>query len=260
MDCNAATTIASHSISILPMFSIFLKRERKFGGYEMNITDLLVTAESVETGERLTGYVCGCKQCRTAREYEKYNRSRPIGLLTHPEEKYGNVRVYTDTMEFVKNKEKLMRGLYIDDERKNVDLMRARFELYDIEICGIDDLPNNIDAIIREISTGSYDFLIIDFDLTKWRVCCNSDDIMMAIRGRGNDIYTILLTNFPIDEGIDLKLYDCEMQKIALSSPLKMRELIGKIKRGVARIEDKYGTSLLDKRSKELLEIINTIK
>ena len=46
-------------------------------------------------------YVCGCKQCRTAFPDEKYDHSRPIGLLTHPEEKYGNVRVYTDTLEFV---------------------------------------------------------------------------------------------------------------------------------------------------------------
>ena len=26
-----------------------------------------------------------------------YDHSRPIGLLTHPELEYGNVRVYTDT-------------------------------------------------------------------------------------------------------------------------------------------------------------------
>jgi hypothetical protein len=32
-----------------------------------------------------------------------YDHSRPIGLLTHPELEYGNVRVYTDTMEFVNN-------------------------------------------------------------------------------------------------------------------------------------------------------------
>lgn len=32
----------------------------------MKMTDLIVTAESVQDGKRLTGYVCGCKQCRTA--------------------------------------------------------------------------------------------------------------------------------------------------------------------------------------------------
>ena len=51
--------------------------------------------------KRLIGYVCGCKSCRTAFPDEKYDHSRPIGLLTHPDEKYGNVRVYTDTMELV---------------------------------------------------------------------------------------------------------------------------------------------------------------
>lgn len=70
----------------------------------MKITDLIVTAEDAKTGKRLTGYVCGCKQCRTAFPDEEYDHSRPIGLLTHPELEYGNVRVYTDTMEFVNNK------------------------------------------------------------------------------------------------------------------------------------------------------------
>ena len=68
----------------------------------MRIEELLVTAEDIQTGERLTGYVCGCKSCRTAFEHEKYDKNRPIGLLTHPDGLYGNVRVYTDTLEFVK--------------------------------------------------------------------------------------------------------------------------------------------------------------
>lgn len=67
----------------------------------INMNDLLVTAESVKTGKRLIGYVCGCKSCRTAFPDEVYDHTRPIGTLTHPDEKYGNVRVYTDTMEFV---------------------------------------------------------------------------------------------------------------------------------------------------------------
>lgn len=68
----------------------------------MKATDLLVTAECVKTGERLIGYVCSCKSCRTPFPDEKYDRTRPIGLLTHPDEVYGNVRVYTDTLEFAK--------------------------------------------------------------------------------------------------------------------------------------------------------------
>lgn len=51
--------------------------------------------------------MCGCKQCRTAFDFEDYDRSRPIGMLTHPEEEYGNVRVYTDTMEFVNTDRKM---------------------------------------------------------------------------------------------------------------------------------------------------------
>ena len=75
----------------------------------MKVEDLLVTAEDIQTGKRVMGYVCGCKQCRTAfDDFEDYDHSRPIGMLTHPEEEYGNVRVYTDTMEFV-NKDREMK-------------------------------------------------------------------------------------------------------------------------------------------------------
>lgn len=67
----------------------------------MDIGRLLVKAESVSTGKMLTGFVCACKSCRTPYEHEKYDKNRPLGMLTHLDEEYGNVRVYTDTMEFV---------------------------------------------------------------------------------------------------------------------------------------------------------------
>lgn len=70
----------------------------------MKITDLIVSAESVATGERVIGYVCGCKQCRTPFEDEKVRPNRPIGMLTNAELEYGNVRVYTDTLELVNKK------------------------------------------------------------------------------------------------------------------------------------------------------------
>lgn len=67
----------------------------------MKITDLLVYAEDCQTGEKMMGYVCGCKSCATPFEHENIDRSRPLGLLTHPNEKYGNVRVYVDNLELV---------------------------------------------------------------------------------------------------------------------------------------------------------------
>ena len=70
----------------------------------MKITDLIVSAESVATGERVIGYVCGCKQCRTPFDDEKVRPNRPIGMLTNAELEYGNVRVYTDTLELVNKK------------------------------------------------------------------------------------------------------------------------------------------------------------
>lgn len=69
----------------------------------MNATDLLVTAEDVQTGKRLIGYVCCCKDCqrRLFESMDGIDENRPIGLLTHPDLEYGNVTVYTDNMEFV---------------------------------------------------------------------------------------------------------------------------------------------------------------
>lgn len=63
--------------------------------------DLIVSAECVETGERLVGYVCCCTSCQTPWEDEKYDTTRPLGLLTTPDGMDGNIRVYTDNMEFV---------------------------------------------------------------------------------------------------------------------------------------------------------------
>ena len=67
--------------------------------------DLIVSAECVETGQRLIGYVCCCKFCQKARENETYDKSRPIGHLTSPDGLNGGIRVYTDNMEFVNAKE-----------------------------------------------------------------------------------------------------------------------------------------------------------
>ena len=65
----------------------------------MRVEDLIVWATEVETGKRVYGYVCACDQCRTPSTSEVYDKSRPTGLLTHPNSEYGNVRVYTDDLE-----------------------------------------------------------------------------------------------------------------------------------------------------------------
>ena len=69
----------------------------------MKITekDLIVSAEKVSSGERVKGYVCCCKICRTPLDNEKYDKTRPIGRLTSTDGSFGGVRVYTDNMEFV---------------------------------------------------------------------------------------------------------------------------------------------------------------
>ena len=45
---------------------------------------------------------CAEEKDRLLAENEEYDKTRPIGLLTAPDCSFGNVRVYTDTMELVK--------------------------------------------------------------------------------------------------------------------------------------------------------------
>ena len=56
----------------------------------MKITDLLVTAEEVQTGKRLIGYVCGCKSCRTAFPDEKYDHTDTMELVNQDLQEVGH--------------------------------------------------------------------------------------------------------------------------------------------------------------------------
>ena len=63
--------------------------------------DLIVSAECVETGERLIGYVCCCEWCQRKLLGHEYDETRPIGRLTAPNGLNGGTEVYIDNMEFV---------------------------------------------------------------------------------------------------------------------------------------------------------------
>ena len=67
----------------------------------MKVEDLIVSAECVETGKRLIGYVCCCESCRKEWGNKEYDKSRPIGVLVSPDRLHAGVKVYTDNMEFV---------------------------------------------------------------------------------------------------------------------------------------------------------------
>lgn len=65
----------------------------------MDIKDLIVVAEEVETGEKVIGYVCGCPDC--SKPYDSFNGdiTRPQAMLTGFDGTYGNIKVYADTLE-----------------------------------------------------------------------------------------------------------------------------------------------------------------
>lgn len=72
----------------------------------MNVNDIIVEAEKVDTGERVTGFVCGCEICRTTEGLTNFDEARPIGRLTFANGKVGGIAVYTDTLSSVKTSDK----------------------------------------------------------------------------------------------------------------------------------------------------------
>lgn len=66
----------------------------------MDIEKLLMKAEAVDNGELLVGFVCCCKNCTTKPYGEELKLDRPYALMTDKDSKWGNVLVYTDTMQF----------------------------------------------------------------------------------------------------------------------------------------------------------------
>ena len=67
----------------------------------MKPEDLIVSAERVDTGDRVIGYVCCCDWCQRKLLNHKYDETRPIGRLTSPDGLNGGIEVYIDNMEFV---------------------------------------------------------------------------------------------------------------------------------------------------------------
>lgn len=102
----------------------------------MNVNDIIVEAERVDTGERVTGFVCGCKLCRTIEGLTNFNKARPIGRLTFANGEVGGIAVYTDTLAFrktsdkstVKNRPNIYDGCF--DNSETISAM-SRSELYE---------------------------------------------------------------------------------------------------------------------------------
>ena len=50
--------------------------------------------------------------------------------------------------------EKMLTGLYIEDEKKNIELMQARFELYGLKLLGLCEYPQSVENFYEFISEG----------------------------------------------------------------------------------------------------------
>ena len=90
----------------------------------MDANKLLVEAEEVNTGNKIIGYVCCCKNCSTRPYGEPLSLFRPYGLLTAKDGMRGNILVYTDTMRFVNDSDQKedsrIKRTYVLDHYYNI--------------------------------------------------------------------------------------------------------------------------------------------
>lgn len=155
-----------------------------------------------------------------------------------------------------------LNGLYIEDEPKNITLMRGRFSFYQgIKLFALESFPKTLDGLYDEIIDKKIDFLIVDHELDKIAVSYKGIDVLREIRKHDSNIYAVLLTNYPLDDYKDeLGEYDFQLNKADLADSGKMRELVDKIRRACALRADNNILSLMDSKQKLLEQLLKEIR
>lgn len=149
-------------------------------------------------------------------------------------------------------------GLYIEDEPKNVTLMKGRFSLYQgMELIGLNRYPETVNGFYDIVIDSNVDFLLVDHELDKALVDYKGIDVLREIRRHDSHIYAVLLTNYNLDDYKDeLGEYDFQLNKEELSKPEKMKELVAKIKRGCGLRQDNALLLSMDEKQNELQDLL----
>ena len=149
-------------------------------------------------------------------------------------------------------------GLYIEDEPKNIILMKGRFSLFSgIDLIGIENYPAKPDDFYEFVIKNNVDFLIVDHELDKLSVDYKGIDVLREIRKHDSNIYAVLLTNYPLDDYKgELGEYDFQLNKADLKDTGKMEELVTKIKRACTLRMDNDILASMDHKQREASELL----
>ena len=152
----------------------------------------------------------------------------------------------------------MLVGLYIEDEPKNVTIMKGRFSLYQgINLIGLDSYPRTLNGFYDIVIEHNVDFLLVDHELDKALVDYKGIDVLREVRKHDSHIYAVLLTNYNLyDYRDELGEYDFQLNKEVLSKPEKMKELVAKIKRGCGLRQDNALLLSMDEKQNELQNLL----
>lgn len=130
------------------------------------------------------------------------------------------------------------KGIYIEDDEKNVYVTQALFSQEGFEIVPLPKLPLDIKELYPLVLQENADFLLIDHQLNK-KVSYTGYDALQEIRSHDSTIYAVLLTTFKVEDfREEFGLYDLEVNKDQLNDDEKLSEISEKIRRACVRADD----------------------
>lgn len=130
------------------------------------------------------------------------------------------------------------KGIYIEDEDKNISVTQALFSQEGFEIVPLPRLPLDVKDIYPLVLQQNADFLLIDHQLNK-KVSYNGYEALQEIRRHDSTIYAVLLTTFKVEDfKAEFSLYDLEVNKDQLNNDAKLSEISEKIRRACVRATD----------------------
>lgn len=131
-----------------------------------------------------------------------------------------------------------LRGIYIEDEDKNIRVTQELFQQEGFEVVALPQLPLDKKDLYPLVLEQNADFLLIDHQLNK-KVSYTGYDALQEIRKHDSTIYAVLLTTFKVEDfKAEFGIYDLEVNKDQLNDDDKLSEISAKIRRACVRASD----------------------
>ena len=156
---------------------------------------------------------------------------------------------------------KKLKGLFVEDDKDNIFIYTQLLESVGLELVYFETLPNDIGEYYNFIIENNIDFLIIDYHIDK-QVSYKGIDVLKEIRKYDDTIYSVLLTNYDLDNfKEEFGEYDYEIAKKEFSNQYK--NIAEKIKRGCEiRKQNQISKNIEDKieSDRKVISLLEEIK